>query len=47
MFASLLQLAGIGAAVAGLVILAGLGGFLLGGGAALVYVGLAFEGRGS
>ena len=43
MIASALQIAGLVAAIAGLALLAGLGGFVLGAGVSLVYVGLAAD----
>ena len=45
MIATLTQLAGLVSVVVGALLLAGLGGFLVGGGAAIVYLGLAIEGR--
>jgi hypothetical protein len=43
MFASLLQLVGLVAVVVGAFIAAGVGGVLIGGGVAAVYVGLAVD----
>lgn len=45
MLASILQLVGLVGVVVGLGIIAGVGGFVVGGSAACVYVGLAFESR--
>jgi len=46
MFGTASQLVGLAFVVAGSVILAGLGGFLIGAGVAAVFVGLAAEGKG-
>jgi hypothetical protein len=43
MVASLLQLAGLVAVAVGAALVAGVGGLVLGGGLALVYVGLAVD----